>query len=73
MTTKDFKLAVFAWTPGREFSSVGWLLSPLYDVVPRPGVAFERQLHLDVGAQGKLATLDNALSYFSAFVPERAP
>jgi len=56
----------------RDPRSGGWRLSPLYDVVPRPGVAFERQLHLEVGAQGKLATLDNALSYFSAFLPERA-
>ena len=55
----------------RDPRSGGWRLSPLYDVVPRPGVAYERQLHLEVGAQGKLATLDNALSYFSAFVPER--
>lgn len=49
----------------------GWRLSPLYDVVPRPGVAYERQLHLEVGSQGKLATLDNAMSAFSAFVPQR--
>ena len=49
----------------------GWRLSPLYDVVPRPGVAFERQLHLQVGAQGKLATLDNAMSAYSAFTPQR--
>jgi serine/threonine-protein kinase HipA len=56
----------------RTRTAGGWALSPLYDVVPRPGVAYERQLHLEVGAQGKLATLDNALSYFSAFVPERA-
>ena len=49
----------------------GWQLSPLYDVVPRPGTAYERTLHLHLGAQGKLATLDNALSHFSAFVPER--
>lgn len=49
----------------------GWMLSPLYDVVPRPGVAYERQLHLEVGEQGKLATLDNALSYFPAFIAER--
>lgn len=55
----------------RDPRSAGWMLSPLYDVVPRPGIAFERQLHLEIGAQGKLATLDNALSYFSAFVPER--
>jgi serine/threonine-protein kinase HipA len=50
----------------------GWRLSPLYDVVPRPSVAFERQLHLQVGPQGKLATLDNALSAYSAFTPHRA-
>ncbi len=49
----------------------GWRLSPLYDVVPRPGVAFERQLHLQVGTQGKLATLDNAMSAYSAFTPQR--
>ena len=50
----------------------GWALSPLYDVVPRPGVAHERMLHLEVGKVGKLATLDNALSQFSAFMPARA-
>jgi len=50
----------------------GWQLSPLYDVVPRPGVAHERMLHLEVGKQGKLATLDNALSGFAAFTPSRA-
>lgn len=49
----------------------GWCLSPLYDVVPRPSVAFERQLHLQVGQQGKLATLDNAMSAYSAFTPQR--
>ena len=50
----------------------GWLLSPLYDVVPRPGHADERMLHLDVGDQGKLATLDNALSRFAAFTAARS-
>lgn len=50
----------------------GWRLSPLYDVVPRPGVAHERQLHLQVGLQGKLATLDNAMSACSAFTPQRS-
>jgi serine/threonine-protein kinase HipA len=50
----------------------GWQLSPLYDVVPRPGVAHERMLHLELGEQGKLATLDNALSRFAAFTPSRA-
>jgi serine/threonine-protein kinase HipA len=50
----------------------GWVLSPLYDVVPRPGHAFERMLHLELGDQGKLATLDNALSRFAAFTAARA-
>lgn len=50
----------------------GWRLSPLYDVVPRPAVAQERYLHLQVGSQGKLATLDNAMSAFSAFTPHRS-
>jgi serine/threonine-protein kinase HipA len=49
----------------------GWVLSPLYDVVPRPVIASERRLHLGVGSMGKLATLDNALSHYAAFVPER--
>jgi serine/threonine-protein kinase HipA len=40
----------------------GWRLSPLYDVVPRPQVAQERMLHLAVGPQGRLATLDNAMA-----------
>lgn len=49
----------------------GWRLSPLYDVVPRPGVAYERFLHLQVGPQGKLATLDNAFAGHPAFDLER--
>lgn len=49
----------------------GWRLSPLYDVVPRPGIAQERFLHLEVGLQGKLATLDNALSAYARFDLER--
>lgn len=49
----------------------GWRLSPLYDVVPRPGIAYERFLHLEVGLQGKLATLDNALSAYARFDLER--
>ncbi|SCU76535.1 conserved hypothetical protein [Cupriavidus necator] len=49
----------------------GWRLSPLYDVVPRPSVSQERRLHLSIGSQGKLATLDNAMSEFAAFVPDR--
>lgn len=55
----------------RDAQLPGWSLSPLYDVVPRPSVAFERQLHLQVGQHGKLATLDNAMSAYSAFVPQR--
>ena len=50
----------------------GWTLSPLYDVVPRPGHAHERRLHLEVGDKGKLATLDNALSRFAAFTAARS-
>ncbi len=40
----------------------GWRLSPLYDVVPKPQVAFERMLHLSIGPQGRLARLDNAMA-----------
>lgn len=57
----------FMWDPRVK----GWQLSPLYDVVPRPGVAFERYLHLNVGQKGKAATLDNAMTAFSAFTPTR--
>lgn len=56
----------------RDPTLKGWSLSPLYDVVPRPGVAFERMLHLEVGEEGKLATLDNALSRFAAYTATRA-
>ena len=45
----------------------GWRMSPLYDVLPRPSVAFERQLHLGVGAQGRAANLDNAMTHKEAF------
>lgn len=50
----------------------GWRLSPLYDVVPRPGFAQERYLHLGVGPQGRLATLDNALASHERFSLTRA-
>lgn len=63
---RDLRLGAALSQPG------GWQLSPLYDVVPRPGVAHERRLHLEVGDQGKLATLDNTLSRFAAFTPSRA-
>lgn len=52
-------------------SSEGWRLSPLYDVVPRPMVATERYLHLGVGAQGRLATIDNALTLYARFGLDR--
>jgi len=45
----------------------GWRLSPLFDVVPRPQLAQERVLHLAVGPQGRLATLDNALAGAARF------
>lgn len=45
----------------------GWRLSPLYDVMPRPGVASERQLHLGIGEQGRSATLDNAMTSCERF------
>jgi serine/threonine-protein kinase HipA len=45
----------------------GWRLSPLYDVLPRPSSAHERYLHLGVGPQGRLATLDNAFESKDAF------
>ena len=47
--------------------SSGWRLSPLYDVLPRPSIASERFLHLGIGAQGRLATVDNALSEHEGF------
>lgn len=50
----------------------GWRLSPLYDVLPRPSLATERYLHLDVGPQGRLATLDNALEAHEMFTLSRA-
>jgi len=40
----------------------GWRLSPLYDVLPRASLMPERRLHLGVGPQGRIATLDNAFA-----------
>ncbi|CAN5529827.1 hypothetical protein BH11PSE7_BH11PSE7_10840 [soil metagenome] len=40
-------------------------------MVPRPGVAFERLLHLGVGTQGKAATLDKAMTQHEAFALDR--
>jgi len=52
----------------------GWMLSPLYDVLPKPQQSTERFLHLSVGDQGRLATLGNALSQAGQFgiLPTRA-
>jgi serine/threonine-protein kinase HipA len=55
----------------RDPRTEGWQLSPPYDVVPRPGVAQERLLHLGVGEQGKAATLDNAMTQHEAFALDR--
>lgn len=69
MTNDDDHLRNHAFV--HDAALCGWRLSPLYDVVPRPMVAQERFLHLGVGKQGRLATLDNALSEHSAFIPDR--
>lgn len=45
----------------------GWRLSPLYDVVPKPVVGSERYLAIDVGVEGRRATLTNALSHHELF------
>ena len=50
----------------------GWRLSPVYDVLPRPSHATERFLHLGVGPQGRVATLDNALAAREKFTLSRA-
>ena len=55
------------WSSQGDSQSNGWVLSPLYDVVPRPSSAFERRLHLGVGSQGKSATLINAMSEYGRF------
>ncbi len=48
----------FVWDPRLS----GWRLSPLYDVMPRATLAYERRLHLGVGPEGRNATLDNAFA-----------
>ncbi len=45
----------------------GWRLSPLYDVVPKPQVGLDRRLVLGVGAEGRQASLANALSQVAQF------
>ena len=44
-----------------------WRLSPLYDVVPSPEIGTDRYMAIGVGTQGRLATLDNALSSAGQF------
>jgi serine/threonine-protein kinase HipA len=58
----------FVWDP----RLAGWRLSPLYDVLPRASHATERFLHLGIGPQGRLATLDNALAAHERFTLSRA-
>ena len=58
----------FLWDPRLR----GWRLSPLYDVLPRASQAAERFLHLGVGPQGRLATLDNALAAHARFTLSKA-
>jgi serine/threonine-protein kinase HipA len=58
----------FIWDP----RLAGWRLSPLYDVLPRASHATERFLHLGVGPQGRLATLENALEAHEMFTLSRA-
>lgn len=58
----------FLWDPRLR----GWRLSPLYDVLPRPSHATERYLHLSIGPQGRLATLDNALAEPEKFTLSKA-
>jgi serine/threonine-protein kinase HipA len=58
----------FVWEP----RLAGWRLSPLYDVLPRASHATERFLHLGLGPQGRLATLDNALESHEMFTLSRA-
>ncbi len=58
----------FIWDPRLP----GWRLSPLYDVVPRPSLATERYLHLGIGPQGRLSTIDNALGGHEMFSLSRA-
>jgi serine/threonine-protein kinase HipA len=58
----------FVWEP----RLAGWRLSPLYDVLPRASHATERYLHLGLGPQGRLATLDNAVAAHEMFTLSRA-
>ena len=55
----------FLWTVD------GWVLSPLFDVVPRPSHATEKFLHLGIGDAGRTATLTNAMSKHAVFGLDR--
>ncbi len=50
----------------------GWRLSPLYDVVPKPQLAFDRRLSLALGPEGRAATLANAIAGASRFGIDQA-
>lgn len=53
----------FLWDPSLK----GWRLSPLYDVMPKPGIASDRTLFLGVGPDGRAARLDNAIGWREKF------
>lgn len=45
----------------------GWRLSPLYDVVPKPQIGYDRRLALAAGPEGRAATLANAVAGAASF------
>lgn len=49
------------------YSSEGWRLSPAYDLVPHPQMGYERIQSINVGAQGRTASLKNAVSEAGRF------
>ena len=53
----------FLWDP----TMAAWRLSPLYDVMPRSTIATERFQFMGIGKQGRVATLDNAITSKEAF------
>lgn len=71
VTNNDDHLRNHAMLWNLDAKSPGWTLSPLYDVVPRSMVATERYLHLGIGSQGRLATLDNAMTCYARFGLDR--
>jgi len=56
---------------GVLWEETGWMLSPLYDVVPHVEIAVERTLVLSVGEQGRAANLANAISKYAQFGLDR--